>query len=526
VVALPFALRPKRPALAPADDTLVIITGNNEATRFEFGIGFRDWYRARTGRTISLDWRVIGGTNDIARFLDAAYTNAFELRWTRDLGKSWSGEIQAAFANARLAVDASPQARAARAAFLASDVGCGADLFFGGGSFDFIRQATAGRIVPSRVVRTHPEWFNDAVVPQFFTGEQYWAADGTWVGNVASTYGMIVNRDALARLGVPAPREWDDLADPRYVGELALSDATKSTSMLKAFEIIIQQNIRRQLARAELGDPSNAAAEAAVEARGVRAGWVAGLQLVQRLAANARYFTDSSQKPPIDVASGDCAAGIGIDFYGRAQADAVARRGDSRVAFISPRSGTVSAVDPIALLRGAPHREAAELFIEYTLTLEAQKLWNFRPGTPGGPMRYALRRLPVRKDFYQHDEWKQYRSDPDAAPYAEKDPLIYHPAWTAGLFTELAFVIRVMCIDSHLELVRAWRAIQAAPEPARARALARVQDLAAVDYAQVNGAIRATLASKNKVDEVKLARELGAQFRRQYAEAEAIARGK
>ena len=41
------------------------------------------------------------------------------------------------------------------------------------------------------------------------------------------------------------------------------------------------------------------------------------------LAANARYFTDSSQKPPIDVAQGDCAAGICIDFYGRAQAEAV-----------------------------------------------------------------------------------------------------------------------------------------------------------------------------------------------------------
>lgn len=296
--------------------------------------------------------------------------------------------------------------------------------------------------------------------------------------------------------------------------------------MLKAFEIIIQQKIRQQLAVLRPPDATADVNGAATEARAVREGWVTGLQLVQRLAANARYFTDSSQKPPIDVAAGNCAAGICIDFYGRAQAEAVEKRGSSRVAFVTPRGGTVSSVDPIALLRGAPHREAAELFIEYTLTLDAQKLLNFKPGTPGGPVRFALRRLPVRKDFYQHDEWEKYRSDPGAAPFIEKEPLIYQPAWTAGLFSELAFVIRVMCLDSHIELTRAWRAINAAPEPAKSRALAELQDVSAVDYERVNGVIKKTLGSKNKVDEVTLASALGAEFRARYGRAEALAGGK
>jgi iron(III) transport system substrate-binding protein len=395
-------------------------------------------------------------------------------------------------------------------------VSCAHDLFFGGGSYDFVRQAQAGRIVPSRVKQTHPEWFTDAVIPQRFTGEQYWDPEGAWVGNVVSSYGILYNVDALQRLGLSPPREWKDLADPRYAGALGLSDPTKSSSMAKAFENIIQQQMQQRLAT--LGRAN--------ETRAVREGWDAGLRLIQILAANARYFTDSSQKPPIDVAQGDCAAGICIDFYGRAQAEAVGRRGAARLEFVTARGGTVNSVDPIAVLRGAPHREVAELFVEYTLTMDAQKLWNFRPGTSGGPQRFALRRMPVRRDFYAHTEWKSSRSDPEADPFSDPSPLVYQPAWTSGLFRELSFVARVMCIDAHNELAAAWRAINAAPEPARLKAMARMQDVSAVDYAQVNGAIRNTLGSKNRVDEVKLASELGAKFRQQYRDAEAIALGK
>ena len=55
--------------------------------------------------------------------------------------------MEAGFQTSALPVGASPEAREARAAFLASDVGCGIDLFFGGGPYDFARQATAGRLV-------------------------------------------------------------------------------------------------------------------------------------------------------------------------------------------------------------------------------------------------------------------------------------------------------------------------------------------------------------------------------------------
>jgi iron(III) transport system substrate-binding protein len=516
IVALPFALRPTRTAPAKADETLVIITPHNEAIRSEYSRGFADWYRARTGRTVNVDWRIVGGTSDIARFLEGEYVAAFENHWTRRLGRPWGLEIQAGFQNSRLAADAAPAVREARAAFLASDVSCGIDVFFGGGTYDLDKQAEAGRIVDSGLRQMHPEWFNAAVIPQQFGGEDYWHKDGLWFGTVLSSYGILFNRDSLRRLGFAhEPTGWSDLADPRFEREIGLADPTKSGSVAKAFENILQQQMQRRL---------GAATGADAEARAVREGWREGLRTIQLIGANARYFTDSSQKPPIDVAAGNCAAGLCIDFYGRQQQEAVRRRDASdRVGYVSPPGGSVNSVDPIALLRGAPHRSVAVQFIEYALSLEGQKLWNFKPGTPGGPQRFVLRRMPVRRDFYAHEEWKAWRSDPDDNPFSDPDPLIYRAQWTGDIFREMAFVIRVMCQDTHRELASAWRAIIAAPEPARHAALEVLQDLSTIEYDRVRGEIRRALNARDKVEEVRLANALATTFRENYARAEAIA---
>jgi iron(III) transport system substrate-binding protein len=255
----------------------------------------------------------------------------------------------------------------------------------------------------------------------------------------------------------------------------------------------------------------------------VAEGWVEGLRLLQGIAANARYFTDSAQKVPIDVAAGNCAAGMCIDFYGRQQVEALARRsGSSRMAYRSPPGGTVFSVDPIGLLRGAKNAEAGRAFIEFVLTPEGQRLWNQRPGTEGGPERYALRRLPVRTDAYAEPGVSALRSDPEENPYAISDPLVYRPEWTAGLFGELRFIMRVMCLDSHPELAAAWREVIAAGSPPEA--LAALRDLTPVDYAAASDRIKKALRAKDKVEELRLARELGTYFRNQYAKAAELAR--
>ena len=163
----------------------------------------------------------------------------------------------------------------------------------------------------------------------------------------------------------------------------------------------------------------------------------------------------------------------------------------------------------------------AVAFIEYALSMEGQLLWNYRLGTPGGPQRYELRRMPIRRDFYTAER-DALRTDPDDAPYDAPQQLIYQPAWTSSIVREMAFVIRVMCQDTHPELVEAWKEIIRAGLPADA--LAVMSDVSVVSYDAMNGRIKQALNSKNKVDEIRLAHELADHFRQQYLRAAELAR--
>lgn len=500
VLALPFALKPKEDLFAKADDTLVIITPHNEAIRYEFTRAFAEWYQQRTGRTVQIDWRLPGGTNEIARYLKGEYYAAFENFW-RKQGRTWDAEAASSFDNSKAQTEA-------RQAFLASNVGIGIDLFFGGGAFDFAQQADAGRLVDCGILQSRPEWFMASSIPQTVSGEPFYDPQGRWIGTVLSSFGICYNSDSLNRMRIAAiTSSWGDLGDPQFFKQVALADPTKSGSAAKAFEMIIQQQMQESNGGATEED--------------LAAGWEKGLQLIQRASANARYFTDAASKVPVDVSLGDAAIGMCIDFYGRYQSEAV-KIGDnpSRLVYFTPAGGSSVGVDPIGLLRGAPNRETALLFIEYVLSLEGQKLWDFRVGTPGGPVKYALRRLPIRKELYE-PEYQAFRSDPNVFPYVEAQSFTYHPAWTAPLFKTISFIVRVMCLDSHDEQSTAWQLLIETGFPPRATAA--FHDVSRVSYETALKSIKPALSSANRIEEVELARQLGDSFRAQYRKAEKLA---
>ena len=513
VVAIPFALKPKEDLLGPADDTLVLVSPHNEAIRYEFSRAFAASYKAKTGRTVRLDWRTPGGTSEIARYLQGEFYAAFPGEWTGS-GRAWTPEVAAAFDNPKITP---PQAEgtmgeAARRAFLASGKGIGIDVFFGGGAFDFEQQAAAGRLVAGNVLRTHPDWFREDSIPPTVSGETFYDAGGRWIGTCLASFGICYNTDSLRRLGVKElPATWRDLARPQFFKQVALADPTKSGSAAKAYEMVIQQQMQELVGASGSDDDAILAI-----------GWTRGLEIIQAASANARYFTDAAPNVPVDVSLGDAAIGMCIDFYGRFQSGAV-RVGNapSRLQFFTPAGGSSIGVDPIGILRGAPNPALAEEFVAFVLSLEGQKLWNFRVGTPGGPARYALRRLPIRKELYA-PEFAGLRSDPGVQPYQEAGQFTYHPAWTGPLFKTISFIIRVMCLDPHDEQASAWKALAAARFPREA--MKKFSDVRAVDYRAAMKAIRPVLASPNRIDEVRLARDLANGFRAQYREAERLAK--
>ena len=515
IVAVPFLLKPKEDLLARADETLVLVSPHNEAVRHEFTVAFMRHYKEKTGRSIRLDWRTPGGTSEIARYLAGEYLASFENVWKKS-GRRWDSQVAAAFDSAKVVLNEDPTKdspeQAARRFFLESETGIGIDVFFGGGAYDFEIQSLAGRLVPSDVIRNHPAWFTEDSIPQTVSGEVFYDAQARWIGACLSSFGICYNSDSLRRLGFEElPASWEDLTNPVFFRQVALADPTKSGSAAKAFEMVIQQQMQ-ELVQGAGSDGDEVLAR----------GWTRGLQIIQAASANARYFTDAASKIPLDVSLGDAAIGMCIDFYGRFQSEAV-QVGDkpSRLQYFTPAGGSSVGVDPIGILRGAPNRAAAEEVLAFVLSLEGQKLWNFKVGTPGGPEKYALRRLPIRKELYA-PEFAAYRSDPEVQPYEEAKLFTYHPKWTAPLFRVMSFIIRVACLDLHKEQTEAWQGLVAAKFPREAyRAFT---NLDAVNYETARTTLKKALDSKNRIEEVRLAKELSDKFRTQYREAAQLAK--
>jgi len=522
VVIGPILMRPKGDeARLKGQDTLVIVSPHNEAIRSEFGEAFRDWQRRKTGRTVLVEWLTPGGTSETTLYLSGAFTAAFENHWKRNLGRAWDNDAQNGFMDANTIPAASPAAdtprQAARRAFLASDVGCKADVFFGGGSYDFKKLASQGFLLDCGYVSAHPELFGiGKPIPPVVGGEPFYDEQGRWIGTTMGAFGIACNLDQLARLGLPQPRRWSALADPRFFRALALANPAQSGSANKAFEMLVQQQMN--MVAAEAG---------ANEKRIVTEGWSRAMRLLQRIGANARYFTDSSSKIALDVEAGEAAAGMTIDFYGRFQSESVRRPdGSSRISYVDAEGGTSYGVDPIGIFRGAPHPALARQFVEFVMT-DGQKIWGWKAGTPGGPKHRSLRRLPMLPNLYD-EQFRALRSDPDVLPYEAAKTFTYEVKRTGPLFATIAFVIRVMCIDTHQELTAAWRALFEARQRTGAfppEALAAFEDVQAVNYAAASGRIREAIAGgSNKILQVQLAKEIADTFRVNYRRAAALAR--
>ncbi|NLL83466.1 MAG: ABC transporter substrate-binding protein [Lentisphaerae bacterium] len=518
VIALPFIFRqaPELTEWRSADPTLVVISPHNEAIRQEFAAGFSSWHKLHYGSPVKVDWRVIGGTTEIMRYLISQYTGSAQAWWSR-LGHTWPiGGTERMF-DPRFNPDSPPDDPTTRARFDAQaklwrafrnsdspgETSSRIDLFFGGGTYDHDRAARQGLTVAL--------WPPDGPTPDSLplltnlyhlvhdiptsAGGEVWRND-YFLGNVLSTFGICYNPDRLADLGITTPpRTWRDLANPAYFGQIGITDPTKSGSVAKAFEMIIHEqcalavaaagftptqvnHFEQQITAARLDPGQLPDTVPAAYQEAVAHGWLEGINLIRLIGANSRYFTDGAGKVPVDVSDGVAAAGIAIDFYGRFQAESSkAIDGTPHLIYITPRGGSSVSADPISLLRGAPNKELALRFIYYVMTPHGQKLWNYRPGTPGGPRRFALCRMPITREFYpagsstesaaKHTPYtNDDLTDPDIDVYALAARFSYQPRWTARHFGIQRDLVKAMCLDSGNELRAAWAAIRATGGPA------------------------------------------------------------
>jgi ABC-type Fe3+ transport system substrate-binding protein len=570
IVALPFWFRQEAGVREwrEGDPVLVIITPMNEAIRHEYALGFSRWHARHFGAPVKVDWRNIGGTTEISRYLTSEFVSSFRAWWTSQ-GRLWRGDGGSIILNKSFDPAKRPDGveeadwaeqvamfRAFRETDDPQAFSSQIDMYFGGGAYDGDNATRQGLLVPAWAPGEIPPGLiaNEngvELIPEGMSGETW--RTPTWYGTTLSTFGICYNRDRMQAQGMDSePASWEDLADPLWFGTLGLADPTKSGSIAKAFETIVQVQCRKAVEAAGFGGQTDVFEAAIAAARlppgdmpdgvpaayqeAVERGWADGLRLLQKIGANARYFTDSASKVPLDVGMGNAAAGLAIDFYGRFEAQVSNEgRGREAMAYVTPRGESGVSADPISILRGAPRRELAGRFIEYLLSEDGQRLWCYRPGEPGGPEKYALQRFPIRRDFYpsansafqaSYERHRPHTTDDLGRPvldaYRLAEEYVYRPRWTAGHFGLLRDLVRAMCLDAGQELRKAWGAIGDAGGPeACPRALEAMQRLPQVPE-PLTWASGLTMGKK--YDRLDLLRQWTLQYRAQYAEAARLAR--
>jgi ABC-type Fe3+ transport system substrate-binding protein len=438
VLSLPFVVRtlagsgaPPAAARDPNAVRLVIITPHVEQIRDEFAAAFDRWHFRTHGQHAVIDWRVPGGTSDIVKQLEATFEAAARKGLIDAQGRVPPGEA-------------------------------GADLFFGGGSYEHGKMKAEhkaatpdGRTVTYRMGR--PAGFDKATLDALYGDnkigtQNLYDPDQYWLGTALSGFGIVYNRDVLKTLDLPEPRTFADLTDPRYFNLLALADGRQSGSVTTTYDSIMNKE-----------------------------GWDRGWRILREMSANARYFASSSTRPPIDVSQGEAAAGLAIDFYGRGQAQYLLAPGqdprEGRVGYVDPEGAAYIDADPVSILNGCQDFDLARRFVEFCLTDEAQALWQFHAltspaartdapgypkspdGRPFGPETNELRRMPVRREMY-----RRY-----AELFVDKtDPFtIAIDVPSRGWRSLIAPLMAAMAIDTSHDLRAAWRALTAARAAAK-----------------------------------------------------------
>ena len=213
-----------------------------------------------------------------------------------------------------------------------------ADLFWGGESALFDRLAEQGLLAPLEL----PKAVTDGIPQAIGKPKPVSLKDpkGFWVGTVLESCGIAYHPRLLQRLGVPPPKDWDDLLDPRLKGNVAQVPPTRSSSSHAAYEVILQRE----------GDAK---------------GW----EILKRLAANTGIFVPRSRDVPSLVAKGEFAVGFAVPSYFAFED----RLAGFDIKYVAPKTAWITS-GPAAILAGAKHPKAARAFVEFLLSERGQRI--------------------------------------------------------------------------------------------------------------------------------------------------------
>lgn len=187
---------------------------------------------------------------------------------------------------------------------------------------------------------------------------------GYYIATEMAAYGFALNTTALNKLGVAAPKDWRDLTDPRFAGQIALPDPSKVGYAPVLIDILLQGY-----------------------------GWEKGWALWSEISGQSALMGHGANFVGDDVGAGKFAVGLSIDFF---VVSAIAN--GAPLSFSYPnRSG----INPghIAITANAPNSEGAKAFAEFVLSQQGQLILTHAD----------IRKLPVLPSIYEKLEPTYYK---------------------------------------------------------------------------------------------------------------------
>jgi iron(III) transport system substrate-binding protein len=204
-----------------------------------------------------------------------------------------------------------------------------ADVWFGAPAEIFARATREKLLEPYT-----PTWAN-MVLPEARDPDNFWF--GTYLTPEVIAY----NSEAVS--AAEAPKDWDDVLDPKWKGKVIIRDPVASGSMRAIFAAQIIRSIH------ETGSPDS------------------GFAWLRRLDRNTKEYV---LNPTILYQKLARREGT-VTLYNMPDIVTLTQRTKVPIQYVIPRSGTPLLVDGIGIVRGTKHRKAAEAFYEFVSTPEA-----------------------------------------------------------------------------------------------------------------------------------------------------------
>ena len=246
---------------------------------------------------------------------------------------------------------------------LLSDPGNGIDLVWGSDVYKYIVMEDLGLL--KHIDNVTLQNYIDLIVPDTISEqkmkEEDILGDFIWVGTGISSFGFTVNHEALDMQGIYQPTQWEDLASPaNYLDDedkaIVIVDSLTSKLNARIYQIILQHY-----------------------------GWEDGWDILTRMAANAEVYT-SSVAARTAVVWAENSIVLSSETYG-----IIARMENPHCEYIVPVDAASLFPKPIALAINVDNQTAAESFIEYVLSAEAQAIW----------LIMGIDCLPINTDAFQ-----------------------------------------------------------------------------------------------------------------------------